>query len=338
MSPLEHRLRRWLRLYPADRREEMLGVLLATAGPGQERPTVRDTADLVGGAVRIRLRREVRSLGGPVWRDAFAVLALVTTALACTALIACFRNEAVLASRSFIVLDIDSGRSYADLFPEPAQVWPMWAPWPLVGALSLLRLRRPAVGLAWAAALSQLPWLAVAQGRYALQAGDVEGNLMWFGLAVLAASALSLSDGLRHALALLGRWRGITLLVGVTTFACALLGPAFSHYEPSWSASVSLIPVRSALLYDPRWVPAVGALALILVSCARPRSASGRRSFAVALLALSPLLGSLALWFTTFTMIGPASIALLTAVFPALLAIMAGAFAARFRGRRRSAS
>ncbi|MCO5974267.1 hypothetical protein [Actinoallomurus soli] len=336
MSPLEHRLSRWLRLYPADRREEMLGVLLATAGPGQERPTVREAADLVGGAVRIRLRREIRSLGGPVWRDAFAVLALVTAALACTALIAYFRDETMLMPKGFITFDVDSGRSYADLFPEPAQVWTMWAPWPLVGALSLLRLRHSAVGLAWAAALSQLPWLAVAQGHYALQTGDVEGNLMWFGVAVLAASALSLSDGLRHALALLGRWRGAALLVGAAMFAYALLGlPAV---EDSLPEGHGVVLVRSATISDPIWLPAAGALALMLVACARPRSAYGRRSIAVVLLALSPLLCTLVLWFTSFGTLGSAAGALLIAAFPVLLAIMAGAFAARLRGRRRSTS
>ncbi|MEV5709536.1 hypothetical protein [Actinoallomurus sp. NPDC052274] len=336
MSSLEHRLRRWLRLYPVDQREEMLGVLLATAGPGRERPSPRDATDLVGGAIRIHVRREIRSLGGPVWRDAFAVLALVTTALACTALLAYFRHETMMMPNGFIIFDVDSGSSYAALFPEPAQVWPMWAPWPVVGALSLLRLRRPAVGLAWAAALSQLPWLAVAQGRYAVQAGDVEGNLVWFGLAVLAASALSLSDGLRPALSSLGRWHGTLFLVGVAMFAYALFGLP-SPGDPLLGDR-GVILVRSAMILDPVWLPAAGALALILVSCARPRSASGRRSIAVVLLALSPLLCSLVVWFTGWGTSGPAAGALLVIGFPALLAIMGGALASRLRGRRRSAS
>lgn len=74
MSALEPRLRRWLALYPYEQREEMLGVLLASADPQQKRPGVRDTFDLVRGAIKIRGRRELASLGGDVWRDAFAVL------------------------------------------------------------------------------------------------------------------------------------------------------------------------------------------------------------------------------------------------------------------------
>ena len=96
MSALEDRLRRWLRLYPVDQREEMLGVLLATARPGKERPTPRDAGDLLGGAVRIRLRREIRSLGGLVWRDAFAVLSLVLTLLLFTGTLDALRATAAI--------------------------------------------------------------------------------------------------------------------------------------------------------------------------------------------------------------------------------------------------
>ncbi|HEX8497132.1 MAG TPA: hypothetical protein VF661_08040 [Actinomycetales bacterium] len=57
---LERRYRRLLRLLPrperAARGDEMLGVLLDSSRPGQRRPTAGDAADLVGAAVRSRLR------------------------------------------------------------------------------------------------------------------------------------------------------------------------------------------------------------------------------------------------------------------------------------------
>src|SRR4051812_8701285 len=174
-ASLEHRLRRWLRLYPIDQREEMLGVLLATAGPGRERPSPRDAADLVGGAVRVRLQREIRSLGGPVWRDAFAVLSVITTALLATGLIAYFRDGDVLAANGVVTFSFDPNGSFMVLIPEPAQVWPMWVLWPIVAGVSLLRRRRTAAILAWVAALSQILWLAVAQGRDAVSTGAAEG-------------------------------------------------------------------------------------------------------------------------------------------------------------------
>ncbi|MEV0402267.1 hypothetical protein [Actinoallomurus sp. NPDC050550] len=334
-ASLEHRLRRWLRLYPVDQREEMLGVLLATAGPGQERTSPRDAADLVRGAVRVRLQREVRSLDGPVWRDAFAVLSVVTTALLATGLIAYFRDEAVLAANGVTSSSIDPGSSYMELIPEPAQVWAMWAPWPAVAALSLLRLSRTAAILAWAATLSQIPWLAVAQGRDAISTGVVEGNLLWFGLAILAATALSLSDGLRPGLSVLGRWRGVVLLAGVTAFAYTLVG------LPTPGTTLlgdNVVLLRPVTVQDPAWLLGVESLLLITAACAWPRSASGRRSIAAVLLALSPFLWSIAQW-TSLTGLLAAAIDVIGVAGPlVLIALMGGALASRLRGRRHSTS
>jgi hypothetical protein len=58
MSPLERRYRRLLRGYPAqyraDRADEMLDTLLATAAPGQRWPAARESAALVRGGIRAR--------------------------------------------------------------------------------------------------------------------------------------------------------------------------------------------------------------------------------------------------------------------------------------------
>jgi hypothetical protein len=77
---LEARYRRLLRCYPADHRaahgDEMIGVLLAAAEPGRDRPGLRESADLLAGAARIRLRlgRALSDRNG--WRDALAVFSL----------------------------------------------------------------------------------------------------------------------------------------------------------------------------------------------------------------------------------------------------------------------
>ena len=77
---LEVRYRRLLRCYPADHRaahcDEMIGVLLAAAEPGRDRPGLRESADLLAGAARIRLRpgRALSDRNG--WRDALAVFSL----------------------------------------------------------------------------------------------------------------------------------------------------------------------------------------------------------------------------------------------------------------------
>jgi hypothetical protein len=80
MNPLERRYRRLLALYPRSHRavheEEMLDVLLATAGPGQRRPTARETADLLRGALLIWLHQAGRAPHDR-WVDAFAIVSVV---------------------------------------------------------------------------------------------------------------------------------------------------------------------------------------------------------------------------------------------------------------------
>jgi hypothetical protein len=77
---LEARYRRLLQWYPADHRaahrDEMLGVLMAAAEPGRDRPRLRESADLLTGAVRIRLRPGSALSDGNGWRDALAVYSL----------------------------------------------------------------------------------------------------------------------------------------------------------------------------------------------------------------------------------------------------------------------
>ncbi len=77
-AALELRYRRLLRCYPpshrAAHREEMLGVLLATARPGQRGPGAGQTLNLVACGLAIRARR---ALAAGLWPDALAVLSLV---------------------------------------------------------------------------------------------------------------------------------------------------------------------------------------------------------------------------------------------------------------------
>jgi hypothetical protein len=70
---LERAYGRLLRWYPAGHRarhaDEMLGVLMAGAGSGRRRPGLADSADLIGGALRIRLRAATTGSAG-LWREA----------------------------------------------------------------------------------------------------------------------------------------------------------------------------------------------------------------------------------------------------------------------------
>jgi hypothetical protein len=135
LSALEHRYRRLLRWYPADHRrrhgEEMLGVLLAAAEPGQERPAPRDTADLLAGAVRVRLRRMLR-LPEQDRRDALALAAVTAPLLLMTAMLV----QGIMLVRF-----------------SPTPEWALYTVSVLlsvpVAVLALRGARRPAAVLAW---------------------------------------------------------------------------------------------------------------------------------------------------------------------------------------------
>ena len=82
---LERRYRRLLRCYPpshrAFHREEMLGVLLAAARPGQRTPSLRQAVNLAACGLGIRVRRIPGWLAADAGQDALAVVSLIAPAV-----------------------------------------------------------------------------------------------------------------------------------------------------------------------------------------------------------------------------------------------------------------
>jgi hypothetical protein len=78
-SRLERRYQRLLACYPADHRrahgQEMLGVLMTGAHAGQRSPGLAESADLIRGAVRVRIRPGASA--DPGWREALALLSVI---------------------------------------------------------------------------------------------------------------------------------------------------------------------------------------------------------------------------------------------------------------------
>jgi hypothetical protein len=78
---LEGSYRRLLRWYPASYRgrheEEILGVLMAAAQPGQRRPGARDSLDLLWSALKIRIRMTLRGADSQPWAAALALVAVL---------------------------------------------------------------------------------------------------------------------------------------------------------------------------------------------------------------------------------------------------------------------
>ena len=82
---LERRYLRLLRCYPPGHREvhreEMLGVLLAAARPGQRAPGLRQTVNLAACGLAIRVRRIPGWLAADAGKDALAVVSLIAPAV-----------------------------------------------------------------------------------------------------------------------------------------------------------------------------------------------------------------------------------------------------------------
>jgi hypothetical protein len=78
---LEAGYRRLLRWYPPSYRgrheDEILGVLMAAARPGQQRPGARESLDLLWSALRIRIRTILRGADSQPWADALALVGVL---------------------------------------------------------------------------------------------------------------------------------------------------------------------------------------------------------------------------------------------------------------------
>ena len=243
-SRMEKWYRRLLALYPRDHRrehaEEMVGVLLAADGDAQVRAPkpvawalrlgqhAADSADLVGGALRIRGRIALNRLQrthwlswtvrDQRWSDALAVVSVVAPLLLLVAALTEFRIPQAVASSitGHPHWGLTATLGLADL--------PMAAGAPGVTLLVFLRLRRLAGLGALATAIGQ-----IAAGAVPAFAGYADPAVAFTVLlSGTAAVALLLSPGPDRGLALLTR--SGTALVG----AAALILGGFSVGGDVW--------------------------------------------------------------------------------------------------------
>ena len=213
-AALERRYLRLLRCYPpshrAVHREEMLGVLLAAARPGQRTPGLRETVNLAACGLAIRVRRIPGWLAADAGQDALAVVSLIAPAVV------------------FIVFALEQGAMNA---PAGARV-PFWTlpsfgesvvvmiAWLAVVVLGLTGRRRKAAAIAFISLTLTLLVLLVVLVVLMQPSHDFPGELVPFlpfgdvpvVLASLAACSLALSPGPRAGLAIAG-WRRACLMI-----------------------------------------------------------------------------------------------------------------------------
>ena len=243
-SRMEKWYRRLLALYPKDHRrehaEEMVGVLLAADGDAQVRAPkpvawalrlgqhTADSADLVGGALRIRGRIALnrlqrthwlsRTVRDQRWSDALAVVGVVAPLLLLVAALTEFRIPQAVAS------SITGHPHWGPTATLGLADLPMAVGAPGVTLLVFLRLRRLAGLGALATAIGQ-----IAAGAVPAFAGYADPAVAFTVLlSGTAAVALLLSSGPDRGLALL-TWSG-TALVG----AAALILGGFAVGGDVW--------------------------------------------------------------------------------------------------------
>lgn len=226
MAPagLEARYRRLLRWYPPDHRavhrDEMLGVLMAAAPPGRDRPGLGESADLLMGAVRIRLRpgRALSDRGG--WRDTLAVYSLAGPVLVLASTVLGWLAAevwSVLAHTGGLFLTLGNGAfdNVEDAHPLTATLlWLLLAGQGIVAVLALAGLRRCA---ALAAALYVLYFGAYVVAGVADSPGFPGAMLLMplpFVAPLTTLVALLASAGPRRGWQLMQRRHWVGLAVG----------------------------------------------------------------------------------------------------------------------------
>jgi len=211
---LESRYRRLLTWYPWSHRrvyeDEMLAVLVAGARPGQRRPTVGETANLVAAGLLARVRASVTGFASPAWGDAAAVVGLLAAL--------------VLLSQRVVRL-IEPG-GFNDL-----QMYLRAAGWATVVLLVVLfGLRRPAAILAWVTALGEAVLLTA---RYGNDPVSTIHTLWPVALAVIAAAALTVPAAPWRAVTVLRAPRLLAFVGGVGLVQAIVLVNAYER-AASW--------------------------------------------------------------------------------------------------------
>jgi len=279
-TSLAERYRRLLAWYPRDHRErhgeEMLNVLLAGAGE-RTRPSRRETADVLRGALRLHLRRVVGADGGIDHRDVLAIVSLL--------------GPVVLLAGAAPVVDWLAGylrsgatwswdRAFIDI-PHAA----VWAVWFVVAVLSLARMRRTAAVGAW---LGTAGFLFAPLPGYVMFWDSVVSNAGWLLLGVVVAAALTWSPGPARGRELVDGAR-IVLLAGAVASSVMLVMKSFDTYDVL-SFPVERITVQRGVSEVVIWGLALAALVVGAVVACGVRMREGRRA---ALVLCVPVLVSL---------------------------------------------
>lgn len=237
MTVLTERYRRLLRWYPREHRsaheEEMLGVLMEAARPGQTRPTLREISDLIRGGVTVRVMRAVTTPARAQWRDALSIAGLIVP------LFLCVNTVRIGVAWALWPHNLDFARSHPD--------WSAWAMWPLVAAFALLGARRCAAYVALGAVTG---WLAIVTTQYVRYDATAAIVAVWWPLlGVVAVVSLAVRPAPRMSIEILARHK--TLIGGLAALIAAAAIAALPYgaiSEPTRVSATVLTAVPGVLI------------------------------------------------------------------------------------------
>jgi hypothetical protein len=258
---LERRYLRLLRCYPpshrAFHREEMLGVLLATARPGQRTPGLGQTVNLAACGLAIRVRRIPGWLAADAGQDALAVVSLIAPAVVFILLALGWAVNAAAGARVLPRVPVWTPLLPVPVLPFSGESVVVMIAWLAVVVLGLTGRQRTAAKIAFIsltlALLALLLVLVVLiQQDHSFYFNTFPGELfpfLPFGdvpvvLASLAACSLALSPGPRRGLAIVGWRRACLMIAGLSAgFGFPAIVQLADPAAPIWDLAFRLLGV-----------------------------------------------------------------------------------------------
>jgi len=309
----------------------MLGVLLATARPGQRTPGLGQTVNLAACGLAIRVRRIPGWLAAEAGQDALAVVSLIAPAVVFI-LLALERAAIGAAASARVPVWVPPWQ----MFPVPPSVGEsvvVMIAWLAVVLLGLTGLRRTAAKIAFIsltlALLALLLVLVVLiQQDHSFYFNTFPGELFQFlpfgdvpvVLASLAACSLALSPGPRRGLAIVGWRRACLVIAGLSAgFGFPAIVQLADPAAPIWDLAFRLLGVL-----------AIAIAVAVAVTCVR--GPVGRR---VAGLMATGLLPSLAVTIPLRDVPAVFPVPVLVSLFAAVLVWPVAIISWRGRAERR---
>jgi hypothetical protein len=217
---LERGYRRLLACYPARFRgehgEELVGVLLAGARDGQQRPGLAESASLLRSALGMRLRPDTSPAAGQGWADALAVFSLAGPVFLLATTVLAALTWSFAYGHNFLTAPLGLPGFWITLGVQA-----------VLGALVLAGLRWAAVVVTAAAGVCSLTFYLWSPAVFPLA----------ISVCILELAALAGSPGPRRGRDLVHWGHGVVLLL----CAAAVAGYAAQLRQARWEPLVTLL-------------------------------------------------------------------------------------------------